>query len=287
MTKENLQNTEEIDLMKLFSIVWKRKYWIIAFLLIVSVVTVFSVTKLENIYESRALLKSSESSSDSSALVGRLGNLASIAGVDLGKSEDISSFDVMATFLDDANFLTAFVKENNFEPYIFSEFEKKKNDPEFLANERFYVKLSLRGNISFSKNNKTGVIALSYRNKNREFTKTLVDKLLLELSARYKKLDLSSTQQQIDNYKSEISKTSDISIKNSLAQIVSGLIQKKIISQAQEYYGFDILVQPAVPDVLEKVAPRRSIICITAFMFAFFFSIMFALIYEYFLKKRK
>lgn len=253
---------EEIDIKAILLTIWRFKYFIASFVILINVITVVVVLHLDNIYESKALLKPNQNvSSQMNKTLNSISGLASMAGVNINASGDVSPFDTMNSIIKDQSFLPDFVIKNHFQKKIFDDYNKTLNDKRYKDNERFMISQGLSDKLVFDQDSKTGIITLSIKNKDRFFTKVFIDKLLSELSQRYRVLEISNIQQQIDNYKREIDNASDITLKNKLSEVVAGLIQNKVLSEAQQYYGFDIIVKPSVPDAMDKVGPHRAVIC--------------------------
>lgn len=281
--KETMNNSDEIDLREIFLVIWKRKFWIAGFVFIVCAITVFAVLRMDNIYESKAILRPSQNdASQMSSMVSNLGGLASLAGINLGSSGSVSPYNAMNTILKDPDFIYVFVRNNKFEPYIFEDYGNMSLTDEYKENPKFFISKTFGESFSFTEDTKTGLITLSFQNKDREFAKKAVDNLLISISSKYKMIEMKNLQERIDNYKSEIDKTTDITLKNKLAEVVAGLIQNKVLAQAQGYYGFDVIVKSGVPDELDKVKPKRALICIAMAFVSFFIAILGTLIYDSF-----
>jgi uncharacterized protein involved in exopolysaccharide biosynthesis len=262
---KDINNSAEINLRELAAVVWKRKFWIVGFVFLVCAATVFIVLRMDNIYESKAVLRPTQNNTNQmSSVMSNLGGLASLAGVSTVGS--VSPYNSMNAIIKDKDFIFNFIQSHEFEPFIIENFQDIKAMPDYNENTKFFIYKSLKGTLTFLEDSKTGLVTVSLQNKNREFTKTFLDKLLIALSARYKLIEMKNLDERIENYKNEINKTSDITLKNKLSDIVSGLIQNKVLAQAQEYYGFEIIVKPSVSDAMDKVGPRRSLICVAMFI---------------------
>ncbi len=280
-------NNDEIDLREIALVVWKRKFWIMGFVFIVCAVTVFVVLRMDNIYESRAVLRPSQNNaSQMSSAISNLGGLASLAGINISNSGNVSPYNAMNAIAHDSDFIYSFVIKNKFESKIIDDFERISSDDKYKENPKFFIVRSFEDNFSFSEDSKTGLMTLSFQNKDREFAKKAVDMLLKETSLMYQTIDMKNIDERINKYKHEIDKTSDIALKNKIAEVVAGLIQSKVLSQAQEFYGFDVLVKPSVSDELDKIKPRRSLIVILSVFISCFMAIFFTLAMESFNKEK-
>ncbi|WP_277656470.1 Wzz/FepE/Etk N-terminal domain-containing protein [Seleniivibrio woodruffii] len=262
----NTAHNDEIDLKDILRIIWKRKFWIAGFVIFVCAVTVFTVLKMDNIYESKAVLRPVQNSTNQmSSALSNLGGLANLAGINIGSGGNVSPYNSMNAIVNDADFIYSFVTENKFESKIVDDYSEFSLTEKYKENQKFFVVKAFKDNFGFIEDSKTGLMTMYFQNKDREFSKKVVDMLLKETSLKYQTIEMENIDERINKYKNEIDKTSDIALKNKLAEVVAGLIQNKVVSQAQEYYGFDIIVKSGVPDSLDKIKPKRGIICIVAF----------------------
>lgn len=283
MTESCSSIKKELNIQFVIASIKKWFKWIVLITLLVSGITVATVIFMKNIYQSCAVLKPVDYQSDNlSSTLGNMSALVNLSG--LGNSNSVTPFQAMNAIISDNKFMSNFIKKNKFEPYVFNEYSELKSDKKFLKNQDFYIRQAMQDSLIFSEDKKSGLISLAYQNKNRAFTKLFVDKLLIELSNKYKSIELHNIQSQIDSYKEEINNVSDITLKNKLADTVSNLIQKKIFSRAHDYYGFNIMVSPIVPDELDKVKPSRGLICVFVFVMTIIVSTMSFTMYDYFRK---
>lgn len=268
------QEMSESDFLYYMHTIWKLKYFIIAFVAVVLIVTVIIVLKLDNNYQSRALLKESDIGQSDSSLVSSLSGFANMVGVDLGVNGNTSTFDILSSIASDRAFIVSFIKSNHFESKIIPEYDEQKKQKGFAENENMILFREFQKNFYFSKDKKDNIITIGYTNTDRFFAKKMLDLFINDLSIRYRALDLSRLEKQINYYKLEINRTDDISLKNSLAQLIAGYIQKKVLAQSSQYYGFDIIVAPYVPEAMDKVSPRRGVIVSFAFIVSVLISVV-------------
>ena len=280
---ENKQsiNNDEIDLREIATIIWKRKVFITLFVFVVCIVTVIVTLKMDNIYESKAVLRPTQDNANQmSSTLSSIGTLASFAGLSLGNGGSVSPYNSMSAISRDENFIYLFIKNNKFESQVVDKYEDIYNTDKYKDNPKYYIVKSFQNNFEFTEDTKTGLMTLNFKNKDRYFTKKITDALLVAISNRYKAIEMNNIQERINSYKNEIDKTNDIALKNKLSELVAGLIQNKVLSLAQEYYGFDILVNPDVSDSINNVSPRRGVICILTAFLSLLISIFCTLIFE-------
>ena len=74
--------------------------------------------------------------------------------------------------------------------------------------------------------------------------------------------------------------TSYTEIKQVVAQLLKQKMQQLTLIEANEFYVFSYLDQPAVPK--EKIEPTRSSICILGTIFGFMLGVLIVLVRSYF-----
>lgn len=266
MSKENYQSdNNEISLFEFFNTLWENKYFIAIFMVISSIIIVLYVINLENIYQSKAVLKPTQNNKVNSSL-SKLQSITGLAGIDIGSSDAYNPYYTLKSIANDNNFLASFVKKNKFEEKLIPEYDQLSTDPIFEKNYNYYVSKNVRKSIHINEDSESNFIEISFQSTDRFFAKDFLEIFLIEISKKNKEISMKSLQQQINSYKKEISSTSDISIKTSLSTIVADLIQQKVLAQAQKYYNFTLIIEPSVPNELNKVKPRRSMISIALFI---------------------
>jgi LPS O-antigen subunit length determinant protein (WzzB/FepE family) len=277
MNAEKKVYDDEINLIELLNIVWKRKYIIAVIVFVVCAITVVSVYLEKNIYASRAVLKPSEQTSSMSSL-GGLGTLASFAGI--STSNGGSVFADINTLLSDKKFIADFVKKNELGNKLVEKPEVLESD-DFKRNENYnYYKL-IKGNLSLTEDRATKYISVKYTHEDPEFAQKLLSLLLIEISNRLKVNQMENLVKRIDNYKLEIDRATDMTLKIKLSELVANLIQSKVLANADQYYGFGVLNEPSKAEPRDKEGPNRKLICIIAFMTSFIASVFGVLIYEF------
>jgi hypothetical protein len=277
-------DNDEIKLVELILILWKWKYIIVSLSLVAVVSSFFYVKSLDNVYEARVQLKLTDKKSGGLSSFAA-DSLSALPGFNMRGGQD-NTYDILRSILYGGTFLPEFILKNNFQSKIFDNYDEKKDNPDFKENINFIINSKLKSVINFREEKSTGLVILAYQSKDREFTKVFVDALLKDLNIKYREFELSNLQTQIDKYENEIDKTHNLILKNKLAELVSKIIQEKVIGQAQEYYGFDIVVDSYVPEVAEKVKPKRFFLLMTMSVISFMSIVLFVFLLDFILKLR-
>ena len=283
---------DEIDLRELFAIIKKYTKQIFAFVFIVTLIVVIILILTPNSYKSEVILAPQ---GKQKSVGGGLASLAAFAGVNIGGGSDgMDPFTLMETTLKDPVFLNQVIKKYSLIDklthlkhlvYPFGlTFENKIDDlkDKSLDEKLYIIRKKLEEDIlSISSDKKTNLITLSATCKDRFLSKELVDIFLKEITSYRKLKDMKDIERQIHYYKKELAQTTDVSLKEQLSKSLSGLMQKRVFSHANEYYFVSKITDPRVPYIKEKVKPKRGLIVVVAFITSFILAIFGVFFWEF------
>ena len=287
---------DEIDLKELFGTIWNNKLKIIIFTFVVTSLTILYSLSIPNSYKSSTSLISQNQAKPS---LGGLGALAGMAGIDLGGSSGIDTVTSFNAILNDFSFQKIVIKKYNLTQKlivdennlvfalgydgIYKIINSKSSDAEKLSQEDMVYESykTLLSMISVSSDKKSGIINLSAESQDRFLAKELVDIYLKELTSYLRKIEMRDVDKQINYYNKELENTYELGMKDQLSKLASGLIQKKVLSMANEYYNVKQLTLAQVPHIKEKTKPKRGLIVIVSFITSIILSIFLVFFIEF------
>ena len=236
---------------------------------------------------------------------GGLSALAGLAGISVGGSSD-NLIPKMRFILNDYAFnkkivtkynLHKVLQDENFsKQYVFAKNIRfiydvlnfqDRNENNDMVNVVSKNEVKVFQNIVTLSSMKSGFMTLSVSSPNRVFAKQIVDIYLKELAMELKHRDMLTVNKQIDFYKNELQKAGDIELKMQLSTQVSELLKKKVLSNVNEYYLFDIVVESREPFVEEKLGPKRASMIIAAFLFSLVVWMAFIIAQDFFKKEEE
>lgn len=297
----NKISEDEIDIKELFITIFKYKYKILFFVSFVILITFVYLLSIPNLYKSEILLSPQNSQNNVS---GSLSSLASLAGVNVAGANSKDPSVMMNTVLKDYNFNIGIIKKYNLQKklnykknlvfafgiddiYNLLNKNDKLNDLTKSENEIFSTVKSLNKILSISSDKKTNIISLKAELADRYLAKKLVDIYLIEIINKIKKQDMKEIDKQISYYKKELSITYNVSLKEELSKSLSSLMQKKVFSQANDYYFVSKIVDSRVAHINEKIKPNRFSTLLISFLGSFFLIVFFIIFIEYFKNVKK
>ena len=294
---------DEIDLRELFSTIWKNKFTIALFSLLITSGALVYALKKPNVYTSSTVLILKENSKPS--IGGGAAAMAAMAGINLGGGGggiDIAGLfkDLLASYSFNQKIIREYdidkiISQENIEKnlvfaankreiynFFKSTQEEKKNHEEIV----FDTYKKLKGILSTSTDKESGAITLSAKFEDRFVAKRLLEIYLKEMSDYIKKLDLKEIDEQMDYYEKELYGSKNLDLKSNISELISTLVKKKVLSQAGEYYMVKQLTKPQVAYIKDKTGPKRALIIIVAFITSIILGI-FYIFFKEFLKDSK
>jgi len=299
---------EEIDLIEIFNVLYDGKWIILTMTTFVSLIGVIYSLMLPNIYESKALLVSVNTSSAISGTLQRYSGLAGIAGIDLPNSEDISNSAKAKSKIQSLSFFKSNILPNiqlqdlmavkSWSPitkeiiYDKNIYDKKSNTwvrdysypKQQIPSAQESFKIFISKHLSISEDKNSGFITLSIKHQSPFIAKLWTDLVIDEVNAFYRKKDKTDSEKAVSYLKQQILKTSLSEIKLVIAELLQDETKKLMLIEANEFYVFDY-IDP--PDLMEnKSEPKRSLICIISALLGGMLSIFVVLTKNYFFNKK-
>ncbi len=298
---------DEIDLRELFHTIRSNKWKLFFTSLFITSLALIYVIVTPNSYQSKTILVMKEQQKPS--IGGSAAALASLAGINLGGSGggiDVTSMfkNLLEDFAFNQNLIKRYQLVNRISPegmsrnivyilngqqmahdiknfFTFSKDKEEKSEEEKI----FDTYKDLKKILSINRDKESGVITLSATLQDRFLAKELVNIYLKEMSEYMRKLDMKEVAEQEAYYNHAIQQADSIEMKKNLAELLSALTKKKVLSQAGEYYMVKQLTKPEVAFIKDKTKPKRGLIVVVAFITSIILGI-FMIFFSEFLKTR-
>ena len=292
-TKSNLMHSknyaaDEIDLLELWHILWQGKWAIIGITFIFAVASVVYALSLPDLYRTEILLSpSEEENNNSGGLMGQLGGLASIAGVDITGGASTSTKVKALAILRSRVFLYDFFKKHEITiPFMASRPSSRSGeveiDPEIydMQNQRWVreveppnlpepsdweVYIAFTEILDIVEDPATGLILVSLEWYDQEQIKIWLDWLIADLNEQMRQSDVSEANRAIDYVIEQIGRTQLVEMRNVLYSLIEQQTRTVMLADAREGYAFETIDPPIIPE--RRSAPSRSIICIIITVF--------------------
>ncbi|GAA0670399.1 Wzz/FepE/Etk N-terminal domain-containing protein [Rheinheimera tangshanensis] len=281
-------NNDEIDLRSLAFMVWQGKTFIIIFVSIVSIISVFYAVTLKNIYKSEVLVASTGQQQGGGMLSGQLGGLAALAGVNIGGSngvdkttlalETIKSRQFVSKFILDHNILVELMAANNWDAannslmidqklydskasmWVRKVSFPKKAEPSMQEAYKTFME-----GFNASKDAKSGIITLSFKHYSPYFAKQILDWIVFDINEEMKIKDIQESERSINYLEKQIAKTNISEVKSTLSSLIEEQTKTLMLANTRSEYMFKV-VDPAIV-AEDRFEPKRSLIVGVAIIF--------------------
>jgi len=144
----------------------------------------------------------------------------------------------------------------------------------------------LQKNFSVSSDKKSGLITVSYSDYDRTFTPKMVSMFLHDASAYLVDNGLKNIESRLQYFTKEMAKVEAFELRQSLSQMISKILQEKVMMKSKQYYQCDLLTPPKEAYIKDKTKPKRGLILVVAFITSIILGI-FIVFFRNFLKQQE
>ena len=294
VNKMNMDEQDEINFRDILNSLTQSKFLILFTVIAFAIGSIAYSLSLSNKFTSSSTLMVVNESGKTSQSNSGLEMISSIAGINLSgpgssKSEfvitTITSRDFLRhllTFEDIKPTLAAFKsydkvnKKIIFNEIIYNNEKKSFTDdllklPTFQEIYNRYARI-----VSVNKSIKTGFITIAVNHESPEFAYTFLSLIIDELNTLSRKKYLIESQDSLAYLYSELAKTKQIEIKDSINQLILSELRRQMFAEVRTNYLINPLDQPFLPEL--KSSPNRAKIFISGTILGFFISILIAIV---------
>ena len=297
---------DEINLLELWGVVWRGKWFIMAFTLLCTLIAVYvTLYVLPVTFKSDVVLQPMETDSNSmSRLSGLKGNLPLPISLPGGGNKSANIID----FLKSRNLQARLIEKYNLLPKFYKDTWDEENKKWIIDNpkQKPTIVKTLQSNLlggffSVNQDRKSNLITISWIDEDPTFALKMLERIIAELrfyleneyetDAQKERefvedrlalatKDLEYWEQQVPSKNITLAK---IQRERLAAQTVYTELRKQLelakISEAKEFISFKVLDEPFVPENRHK--PKRTRICLMSLLTSGFISVTFLFFLNY------
>jgi len=232
------------------------------------------------IYRAEVLLApvSEEGAGSLSSLAGQFGDLASLAGINLGTNKDKTAESIAA--LKSRSLSVAFIDKENLKPILFprkwSAEEKAWKDQDDVPTDWEAFKIFDKDIRTVSLDNKTGLVTLAIEWKDPALAAKWANRLVTQVNARLRNDAIEEAEKSIVYLEKQLGSTSSVEIQQAIYRLIEAQAKKKMVANAREEYAFNVIDPAVAPET--EVKPRRILIIAIASLIGLISAMIVALI---------
>jgi uncharacterized protein involved in exopolysaccharide biosynthesis len=223
---------------------------------------------LPPVYRAEVLLApvSEEKSEGLGALTGQFGDLAALAGVNLGTRKDKTAEYVAA--LKSRALSVSYIKEANLMPILFaskwSSEKKQWKDSNNPPTEWDAFKLWDEDIRRVNFDRRAGLVTLMIEWTDPALAAKWANELVMQVNKQLRTEAVEEAQKSVAYLEKQLSLTSSVEVQQAIYRLMEAQTKKQMVASTREEYAFQT-IDPAVPPQ-EKASPKRALIVITALM---------------------
>jgi uncharacterized protein involved in exopolysaccharide biosynthesis len=262
-TIESLNSDQSMNLIDIWSIVWRSKWVVILTTAVcVGLATFYAVTAAPW-YRAEVLLKVAENK-QSQGLLGQLGGgvggLASLAGIDVGSNKSAEPIAVLKS----RELAAAFIEEQNLLPVFFADRwdaatkRWKSPDADKQPDIRDGIRFLEKSVLKVLEDKKTNLITVSVDWTDPKIAAMWANMLIERVNNRMRQRALAEGEASMNYLKQELSATSLVPLQQSVGRVIETQLQQLIIAKSNDEYAFRILDHAQIPKYRDH--PHRSVV---------------------------
>jgi uncharacterized protein involved in exopolysaccharide biosynthesis len=249
----DMEKDNEIDVASLFWTVWDQKYLVLAFSLLAGVIAAILALRAVPMYRAQVIVTQVRDTGMGAggSLMGQLGGLASIAGLNLNSSGQEAE---RPAVLESRGLVEAFVKRYDLAPLINGNSNLK--NPLWFAVERFRKNVldlheeKLKDTITITIDWSDPVVAARWANDFVGLANELLRARAIQESTR-----------NIEYLNKQLVQTNVVEIQHAMYALIEAETKSLMLAHGRVEYAFTI-VDPAVPPEV-RFSPRRTLMVIS------------------------
>jgi capsule polysaccharide export protein KpsE/RkpR len=297
-------NTEDIkvgnlNVMTVIKILLKNKLWILLFSIFSAVFAVWFALNLPNKYTSsiKVIVAETDKTTSLASVVGGLGGLASMAGINLGGSDNKAL--VYSELIKSKYFLVPFIKKYDLAPKLIAVKGWNQENNTFIYDNDIYDEKTktwtreitypytnppsdwelysqFRKVVSYDFDKKTGFLTLRANFYSPYFTQKILSDLVLEFNELRRIKDIKEASDSINYLEKKIAKNNIHELNELANKLISENMKILMLADIRNEYAFETVEPPSVNHL--KSSPRRAVFCVLITLLGFILACLFPIL---------
>ena len=302
-TQTQQLHDDEIDLREFFSVLWAGKKLIAAVTNLFAIVSLIYALSLADEYKASVVVAPAESGgSGLGNMAGQLGGLASLAGINIGPSENTETLEAME-IMQSWGFIEELIQTNNLQiPVYAAEGWDKASNSLKLDDELYDIKSKawviededsgeerpptswelfeeLDEKVIVSQDKTSSLITISIEYYSPQLAKQWAELFVRSINDYMRERKLQQVNRNIEYLTAQVEKTAIADMREVFYQIIEEQTKSKMLAEASPEYAFVTVSRAMVPE--EESKPKRALISILGMLFGCVLSVIWLLVRRY------
>ena len=259
---------DEIDLLELLALFWRRKWFIVAVTSLFAAGGVAYALLAQEWWRAEVVMTQVDSKQVSGGLA-QLGGLASLAGINIGAGGGSQN---AVAVLKSKDFAREFIEEKNLLPVLMAE-KLDVKPPVDIRDAVDYFDKDVR---AIGEDKKSGLITLSVTWTDPSLATEWANELVKRANQRLRAQALQESERNIKYLQGEIAATNVTAVQQAIGKVIESEMQKLLLARGSEEFAFKVIDKAVEPK--KRAKPQRAMIAIGATLAGGFLSLVLVLI---------
>jgi len=270
MNETNQYQEDELSLIDLWNIVWKRKWPWLTFGPLFGAIGIIYALNATIFFKAEATLTPNteeEGGGGLAALAGQFGGLASMAGLNVGGGGStetaiatLKSRKFLVPFLSrNENLITLFPDEWDPESKAWTVSKERRQEDNRPTDQEAYERFT-KQSLSVSEDKKTGIVTLSVELTDPDLAAAWVNELISHLNAHLREQAKAEAEKNLKFLNEQLEQTKVLERRESLYGLIESQTKNAMLANAKEDYAFKVIDPAIAPELKSK--PKRGLIVI-------------------------
>jgi uncharacterized protein involved in exopolysaccharide biosynthesis len=280
---------DEIDILELLKILWDKKWVIVLVSILFTSISICYALVSERYYLAETSLLVGDEGKSKTSMLGSLGGLASMAGVDL--SESGTDKDYYIATLKSRIFLKEFIKKNSLMSVFFEDIwdnqrgswilEEDQKPPSVYEACKFFNENVM----SVSENKDSGIISLKISWKDPELAAEWANSIVSDVNTYIREKKINEYTLKIQYLEKQIEQTSVVNMQKIFYKLIEQQIQNQSMAQVKKDFAFQVIDPAVTPEKPHK--PNRKLIVLLGGFAGGFFGIFLVFVLNFISQAKK
>lgn len=254
-----------IDIRALILRLWERKWLIVGVALLGGAIAVSISYTITPVYRAQVVMVSASAdrtglTSMLSSALGSIGNLASLAGANLGSGD--SAVEEALAVMRSRQFTEEFIREHGLLSDLFPKdwdaAAKKWKVPTDKQPTMARAFKRFNSNVrEVSRDKKTGLIVLTIDWPDRPRAASLANAMVARLNAEMRVRAMSQSDASLKYLNEELAGTAVVDTREAINRLIEAQVRQRMIASVTQEFSFRVVDVAMTPDLIDKVRPKR------------------------------
>ena len=267
---------DEIDLLELLALFWRRKWFIVIFTALSAGGGVAYALLAQQWWRAEVVLSQVDSKQVSGGLA-QLGGLASLAGINVGS---LGGSQNAVAVLKARDFARQFIEEKNLVKVLLL---KRLNEIP-PVDVRDAVKFFDEEVRTVVEDKKSGLVTLSITWTDPAVAADWANEIVKRVNQRMRAQALQESERNIKYLQGEIASTNVTAVQQAIGKVIESEMQKLLLARGSEEFAFKVIDKAVAPK--KRAKPQRILVVVAAAVSGGFLSLVLVMVGSWWAEKK-